>query len=134
MAGAALMVLSVPLHSTSGSIATVTGALRGIRTSRTSGRPSSLGLSRSDDSAESDGVIGTRTVEVWCDPGWSLSKSIGLNRDSLLVLFSSGDCEDVRSEGDGVIPQSLRCGSSAGAGLCSCCCWWVDLSCGTGTV
>ena len=45
----------------SGSVIRETGCLRGIRTSRTSG--SSLvavqGLSRSDDSAESEGVSGT---------------------------------------------------------------------------
>ena len=74
-------------------------SLRGIRTTKTPGSSSVAGgLSRSEDSAESEGVSGTDGREEAAE---NPSKSIGLNRASLEVLLS---------EGEGVMPYSPTCG------------------------
>ena len=97
-ASATTLLLTDPLlvSISSGSVG---HSLRGIRTTRTPGFCSVAGgLSRSDDSAESEGVSGTDGREEAAE---NPSKSIGLNRASLDVLLS---------EGEGVMPYSPTCG------------------------
>ena len=110
-ASAATLLMIDPLLTPSFSVAGL--SLRGIRTTKTLGSGSVAGeLSRSDDSADSEGVSGTEwLVEGAENP----SKSIGLNSVSL---------DELLSEGEGVMPYSPRRGwSSKGRA------WWADLLC-----
>ena len=100
-AGASAIILFVetlllPLFKT---VSAAGLSLRGIRTTKTLGSSSVAGgLSRSEDSTESEGVSGTDGREEAAE---NPSKSIGLNRASLDVLLS---------EGEGVMPYSPTCG------------------------